>query len=379
MEENLKKKKNTLKTKLVIIIFLAIMILSCSENNPTEPSSNGYWKQYLFEDPYNNFVTNGLAIDNQFYCTGMNGISMFTDFETNPQMKYIWYISTGYDSKPIISKKYTAFFKESSETNIGFSNYFTQDGNVTSVSPASFGEQFKDYKFSFITTKREFGAINNQNRFVTTISNRSGMVADTTYIVYADFDFNDGISISNTGFWEIPSMISTPINEKAFKSYNGKFYISYSREFSPNNYFIEISENGEIKEYINHFGASYEHGVMSFFEYKGYLCAQKGDFEMIYSSDGENWQHMASLEPLISDFKEIGNYLFIYLNDKIYCLGDNINELKLYQIPTENITGRTISSINKFNDELIITTSNGIFHKSFSEIMKDKELIRGIN
>ena len=248
MEENLKKKKNTLKTKLVIIIFLAIMILSCSENNPTEPSSNGYWKQYLFEDPYNNFVTNGLAIDNQFYCTGMNGISMFTDFETNPQMKYIWYISTGYDSKPIISKKYTAFFKESSETNIGFSNYITQDGNVTSVSPASFGEQFKDYKFSFITTKREFGAINNQNRFVTTISNRSGMVADTTYIVYADFDFNDGISISNTGFWEIPSMISTPINEKAFKSYNGKFYISYSREFSPNNYFIEISENGEINK-----------------------------------------------------------------------------------------------------------------------------------
>ena len=376
----MKTKKKILTFKISILMLFVIMILSCSKKCSTEPETDGYWNQYLFDDPYNNFVTNGLTIDNQFYCTGMNGIMMFHSFETNPTLKYISYISSGYDSKPIISKDFTAFFKEYSvmwDLCIGFSNYITEDGNVTSVWPSEFGNQFGNYGFSFMATRREFGAINNQNRFITTIAGFDSLGIRNNYIVYADFNCSDGIDISNTDYWEVPSMMNDYASIKSIKSFNDKFYLSFTREFSPTSHYLEISENGEIIDYSNHFQSSYY--IVTFFEYQGFLCAHKSDTELIYTSDGENWQHMAYLEPYIFDFNEIDNYLFFYHNDKIYCLEDDINDLKLYQIPTENIEGRTISSINKFNDDLVITTSNGIYYQSFSKIMNDKELKRSMN
>jgi hypothetical protein len=362
--------------KFFISLLIIIFLLSCQENNPTKTTTNGYWKKYLFNYPYYNFVTTGLAVNNKFYCTGLNGISIFTDFETNPTLKYISYISACYDNKPIISNNFTAFFKESTENCIVLSNYIPESGNVRNIYPYRFGNQFKNYKFSFTATKQEFGAI-NKNRFITTIKSTDSLGVTNNYIVFVDCDFSDGISISNTGYWETPSMLDANISVKSIKNINDKFYISYITESSPRSHYLEISKNGELKEHSNPFENSCY--MLTFFEYQGYLCAQKSDYQLIYTSDGKHWQHMAYLEPFISDFKEIDNYLFIYHNDKIYCMGEDINMLKLYQIPTENLAGRTISSINKFNDELVITTSNGIFHKLFTDVMEDKELRREIN
>jgi hypothetical protein len=36
------------------------------------------------------------------------------------------------------------------------------------------------------------------------------------------------------------------------------------------------------------------------------------------------------------------------------------------------MVGRTITSVNKFKDYLVVTTSNGIFYKSFEDVMNDK-------
>lgn len=374
----MKKKKCNLRTKLVIFLFIMTMIMGCSDNNPTKPKTDGYWKQFRFNDPYRNFVTNGLSVDNTFYTTGMNGVTTFYDFESYPSIKTMWYMSAGYDNKPIITKDITAFFEKGDSRMVVFSNNSSdEDMSIANLNPYSIINNLRHYKFLITDGMREFGAINNNNRFVTIIEGRDSLNITSSYVVYADIDLNNGIRISNSGFSEVPFSSRTMLFVSYIKSFNEKFYISYTKFFDSSSNYLEISGNGEIKHYRNHFeGLQY---IVSFFEYQGYLCAQKSDTQLIYTSDGENWQHMAYLDPYIFDFKEIGGYLFIYYKDKIYCLGDNINDLRLYQIPTEEISGRSISSINKFKDDLVITTSNGIFYKSFIEIMNDKTLIRGIN
>ncbi|PID28435.1 MAG: hypothetical protein CSB55_04570 [Candidatus Cloacimonadota bacterium] len=371
----MRKKENTFKTRFIPVLILTMIILSCSKSNPAGNDSDGYWQQYLFEDPYNNFISNGLASDNNFYCTGKNGISIFTSFDTKPTINDFSYISAGYDSKPVISPKLTAFSRENSKTGITLANYETR--KVKGLFPARFATQFAGYQFSLLTTMQELGAINNQNRFITAIKGRDSLGVPETCIVYADIDLSNDMELAELGYMKVPSMKDPMISIQDIESFGDKFYISYTSEMSPRSHYIEISENGKIREFTNHFDGSI--CIITFFKYQGYLCAQKSDEQLIYTSDGENWQHMAYLTPLLSDFEEIEGYLFIYLDDKIYCLGDDIAKLKLYQIPTENLAGRTISSINKFNDKLVITTSNGIFYKSFNEIMEDKELLRKIN
>ena len=85
------------------------------------------------------------------------------------------------------------------------------------------------------------------------------------------------------------------------------------------------------------------------------------------------------MEPYLFDIRAIDDYLFVHINDKAWFFSDSENPGSIYQIPTENMETRTITSISKFLDYLVITTTNGIFYKSYETIMNDKILNRGIS
>ncbi len=105
------------------------------------------------------------------------------------------------------------------------------------------------------------------------------------------------------------------------------------------------------------------------------LWAQKVDRELAYTSDFINWQHFGYLNPYFFDFREIENSVFIYTNDELYCFGDSTMTGNLSQLPTENIKSRTITSISKFHNDMIITTTNGIFYQDYATAMSKKILI----
>ena len=66
--------------------------------------------------------------------------------------------------------------------------------------------------------------------------------------------------------------------------------------------------------------------------------------------------------------------------DRVYCIGDVFGSIvTLYGLPVENMEGATITSVSKFKDDLVITTSNGIYYKNFDQVMQDKEYISSVN
>ena len=62
--------------------------------------------------------------------------------------------------------------------------------------------------------------------------------------------------------------------------------------------------------------------------------------------------------------------------DRVYCLGNVFGSIvTLYRLPVENMEGATITSVSKFKDDLVMTTTNGIYYKNYNQVMKDKEKI----
>ena len=115
--------------------------------------------------------------------------------------------------------------------------------------------------------------------------------------------------------------------------------------------------------------------IMSFFEYQGQLCVHLWDFRLMTTSDGISWHQFGRLMPRIQNWIEIDNYMFFYLDDGITLIGPDKDDLRLYRLPKENLVGRAITSIRRFNDDLVITTSNGIFYKNFYQVMNDRILV----
>jgi hypothetical protein len=367
------KKGNFLK--LGILALFVLMIFGCSKKCSTEPETSGYWNHYLFENTYNNFITNGITFDNDFYCTNFSGIVHFSDFELPSTTRFVNGISTGYNNKPTIANNFAVMLCDNTSNSLYISKLEEVDLRNTFFSPDLCFDEISNSTFTLLNNLIEIGAVNTQNRFVTTIE------ADLKnerkhYIIYLDIDSDkpNYDLIIDGGYWELPnSSGGFGVTIRDIYAYNDIFYLSYTLT-DGSNYYLEIHSDNSLITHSNPF----EDGtyIVTFFEYLGYLWAHKSDTGLSYSADGVNWNNIGHLEPYMFDFIEIENFLFVHINDKIYCIGDSIDEMKLYEIPNNNIVGSTITSICKLDNNFVITTSNGIFYKSFSSIMNDKVLIR---
>ena len=389
-----------MKRNVIQIIFWAIVLVlctNCTKTSKIEIEKQEYWKHYLFSSPELNIVTNSIVVNDQLIVS-VYGVTMIFDDFNSPPHRFGGTTFVGYDSKPALSEELSAHVSWVGPTTIHFRRHTEGLHGYHLIRARQFGEQFENYAFrTNINSLREIGAFNSQNRFVSVIADNSQQDGTTfnEHFVFVDIlphgpSGSGNIRISDFGVFKIPSWPAWRKNILRFSNifvYNDKFYIAFCGTnggigIGPNDpdpgwpyglrHYIEISPDGSIREFINHTPRR-EH-IHTFFEFKGYLFAQLEFRQFIYTTDGENWTETTGLNMNITNYKEIDDYLFFYRSSQIYfieAIGGNVQNMVLHRVQTGNISGKTISSINKFQDDLVITTSNGIFYQNIKKVIND--------
>ena len=376
--------------KYILYLILSVVLLftasGCIEkityrDKEIEIEKEKYWNHYLFFDPIYNFITNGLVVDEKFIISNYYRVMVFDDLTITPSI-YGGSNVTVYNFKSALSKEISAHRDMDTNSNqVTFCRHRQGSPNWSIMYVEQFGEQFKNYRFKQnYMLLEEIGAFNSKNRFVTIISYyfpKTGIEIND-HIVFVDLDPHgqSSVTLSDFGYYEIPSVKLAPQRRWLFSniiSYNEKFYVGFiDADNGSKKRYLEILEDHTIREFIYDFPEP----IYSLFEFKGFLFAQTYR-SFTYTSDGENWTLTSGPTSAVSNLRDIKGYLFFSYSDQIYfieAVDDNLQDLSLYRVRTDNIAGRTISSINKFKDDLVITTSSGIFYKSFTEVIDDAKV-----
>ena len=378
------------KTGLYLLCLLIFYISICScTSKATKPfEDDKYWNHVSRIDTYYNFITNALAVNDKFYAVSNDYLFIYDDLNNKAELHQATWVISGYHFKPIITHDIVAQLPVNFQKEIAFSSTNPRINTRAGISTSRFGEEYKDYYFWAGVRNNTFGAINSNGRFLTIMSDSYGYSSKKSYVVYADIGIgHDGnLRVLNSDSIDMSDMLKTigiDVNSHIFYfvildifTKDDKFFISFMNLSDRAAYFVEINEDMAYKVCEDTF---YGENMRSFFEYQGYLFTLLDSGQIEHTSDGVNWTNWAKMEGVANNFTEIDNYLFWSYHDQLYLFGDSISNVSFYRLPTSNIQGRTISSINKFKDNLVITTSSGIFYKSLSKIMKDKELIRVIH
>ncbi|MCL2065464.1 MAG: hypothetical protein FWG98_13985 [Candidatus Cloacimonetes bacterium] len=382
-------KKQVVSFFVLSFLFLGVLlffITSCVKTRLLEPpiEEDVYWNHFLSkEDTTINFITNAAVAENLLLCTTVGIMTMFDDITSGVSfMKSLYHIATVFDTPPLLSRDLLIAPVVNKTDEILFIHYEKTSYSAGALLTSDFREDFADWSFE---QRRTFGAMNDQNRFVTVMTNNNRGVPEheiRNYIVYADIEIfphpmSSAVRVVNTGHWRTPSMQGTALRIEDIFAFKDKFYISFF-QFNQKNldrwaYCVEISSDGTIKEFDNPFGYRLNN-IYKFFEYDGYLFAHAIDKTLRYTVDGENWIALYTLTPVVNTFKVIDGFLFVHLKDNIYMIDDLLGDTKGYRLPKENRAGSTITAINKFKDDLVIATTHGLYYKSFEEVMNDKEL-----
>ena len=371
----------------LLFLILVLLFLGSCHNKLTKPfDDEKYWNHYTDVITYYNFISNATVLSNRLYCVTDGGYLIFNSLRQGPEM-VVLNGNAGYHYKPMISSGRLAVFFNNHFDAIAISDLSGLHDDTPVIKPNKFGEQFEGYYFWPGTKHKEFATMNTRgDRFMALISEASfagtSMHGRKLYAVFADLGIYQSPNNPNIQRWGVVNtkVIQIPVEyADGLKSvidiiyYKDKLYLSFIQYTDPLRMNItEISENGDVRRLNNPERGS---AIMDFFEYQGYLYAHLGERQVMYTTDGEHWEYWMDWIGNPDGIFEIEDYLFVSYLDKIYVWDDSIDRVSLYQFPTSNIKGRTISSILKFNDDLVITTSSGIFYQSFSKVMNDKKLI----
>lgn len=351
-----------------IFLILSIILITpgCKKRCPTSPAEpDAYWNTVTFGETACNFVSNSRSFRGKLFATNRWGTLCFDDMD-NYWQQHALGISTGLDYKPLISKDFTVYLRD---RNIYITRTEGDASGSIMIWPRDIDPRFEDFYFSHTYYEKELGLMNGKNRFLTWIrGTEDGHYMD--YLVFVDLQDAPIIQITNKGYWPAsPPQEGANFWNVSFKgmlAMNNNFYIAYDN--ARTSYHRVIYPDLSFDEtQVNRY-----HSAITLFEYKGKIWAQLANTELVYSSDFQNWEHFAWMEPYLFDIRAIDDYLFVHINDKAWFFSDSENPGSIYQIPTENMETRTITSISKFLDYLVITTTNGIFYKSYEMIMNDK-------
>ena len=391
MVEKIKLNKQKIIGLLHFILIVSVVSMCCSKNNtfipPPPPIEEEYWNHFLIDtNVYMNFITNATVADNRLICMVQDGLLFFENMEDGPMFyRTFEAFSVGLDNTPIFFENYVAGMNKNKSDRITFLNYIPEFTQANGLSPYSFGEQFRGWNFVLRTHfQTRFGAINNQGRFVTVITNVGTPVYQPPigyrehYLVYATLsrDNTNGVWIQDHGLWEIPSMLGSTLSIHDIFAFQDKFYISFHRNEPPDEapYYVEIESDGSFREFWNPFGDA-SRIPRVFFEYQDVLFTQLTNKTIWYTHDAVTWHYVFTLDPVMNTFKVIDDYIFVHTYSDIGVITDIFDDVKLYRLPKENRENMPVRSVNKFHDDLVIATHHGIFYKSFDEVMNDKELI----
>ena len=361
---------------LLISIFLTILI-SCTKILRYKEAKQGYWNHYLFADVSRNYITNGLAVNDQLIVSTYGRTWVFDDF-TFPPHEFGGSTQVGTNLKPTLSAELSVHTSPADHSLIQFYRHTEGLHDNSYIQVREFGEQFEKYHVKYnYARQREIGVINSKNRFLTVIATFSGFPGEQIFehLVFVDIlpygpTGNVNTTISDFGILEKPSA-SLSVNFSNIVIYNDKFYVAFRGN---GNQYLQISENGIIKEFNPLLGNVYDRPMHTLFEFRGRLCAQMSNGLFAHTTDGENWIVTDGLNVGIFNYREIDGYLFFFRDDEIYYIEDrngNLFDFFIFQIQTDNIKGRRITSINKLKEDLVITTSHGIFYKDFNVVIND--------
>lgn len=342
--------------------------IGCRKQCSTSPLDKVFWEKYIFDKTYDNDIANGYVSDSTFYCINWTGVAMFYSFDEPCKIRSISSFNCNDGYKPVITKDYSIVLSQHSSQDINF--YKHDNYNFCQIYPWKFEVNFKNFRLESIHHLTEIGLCDN-NVFYTSYFGIDSSMVHRNILVSCNVDASIGIKTYDYNYIELPGTQNTFSIVKDIEEFNGSIFVSYVNEIDGASNYIIIDQMGEIKHYQNNFyGRVY---IVTFFKYKNLLWIQKSDQSVCFSNDGIVWHHVAYLSPLFYDFCEIEDFLFFYVMDKIYCLEEKQGKLNLYQLPTDNIEGKTITSICKHKENMVITTSNGIFYKNFSNAIGQKK------
>jgi hypothetical protein len=358
----------------IFVILVMILLLSACTKKITYVDNDYFWKNYVFDNITLNFVTNGRAVDNSFVVTNWVGYSKINDLDSSPITYQINAISTGFDSKPIISNDYIVYLYTNDSSILNVTSLSSNTQSI-GISPELVDPKFKNGHFKMWSIEDEFGSMNN-NRLIAFIDVPEATYI-SSYILYFDFSFNaNGLYIANKGYLPYTFPPETHIRHDALVLssifYQGNFHVYYESGDSPQGYHrIIYPDLSYTDEYIG----SQSLSIIDCFIYKDNLWGIKRNRYLSYSDDGSDWTDTSRLSRFFYDIREVGDYLFIKYNDRVYAIGEEDNVLTLYELPQDNLKGRYVTSVSMWKDNVMVTTTNGIFYRPYKDVIQKLQKI----
>ena len=378
------------KSKIIFTVIFIIIITTvtmCCSWNPfkQKDSKKFYWNHYQHPYTYHNFIMNAIATENAFITITHEMLMIFDSFDTHPDNIDLMGNLSSLNYKPIMSEDFSVYFEPIRSDRLSL--FWHSQANIrgTTFSVTQFGEEFKDYTFWIGYENSDFGAINpNKNRFVGVMRGPNPNVAfqQSSYPFYIDVAIvNSHIWVVDKGFWDIPALTNGWMNFSGILHIDGYFYLAAVNRNVTTVHYIEIAPDGTWRELPDPFPKSL---LRCLFVYKDHIFGTVSNADshqiLYYTNDFINWNStgIVANAPVLQ-LKEIGDYAFGNVSDNIYVMSGTIEYygLRFYEIPKENIKGSIITSFNKYKDDLVITTTNGVFYKSFDEVITKKTLVLG--
>ncbi|MCL2064608.1 MAG: hypothetical protein FWG98_09610 [Candidatus Cloacimonetes bacterium] len=368
-------KEITMRTLFLMIALMMIFLSSCRDN-PVEiiiPEKTEYWNHFYFNSTWFNMIMNGIATEDKFYALIHVGILGYENFVDTPPLRTTGgNISIGFNTRTAMSKEFTAYFPQNRLDILRFAHNYNDQVSEAFITPKDFGVEFEDFVFwsgtTFGNLDGRFGVFNNQNRFIALLTSQP-FYFHHCYVVYMDIVTEGGqIVIKDKGFWKLPNegnSVSYVILD--IMNFKDNFYITW---YESRSHYVRISSDG-IEKHGNVMGMQ----IRAFFEFQGYLFAHRNIGDLYYTSDEETWYRVGWTIPTMKNSLEINDYLFTYLYDTVYFFDDVFGAFTLYRLPIENLQGRHITSMDRFKDDLVITTTAGLFHKPIEEVLNDRILV----
>ena len=371
MRKSLKMNKIRIFVLLLFLVLVSLISMCCSS---TRPKTERYWNEHFMIGTEKNIIFNALSVNDRLYVMTIDYILIYDKFDRNPLQITIDQ-SNSFDYRPLMSRDFAVYLYPWKKDYVPFRSYAQFPSEIDGFSPVDLGEEFKDFTFDTTNTRRYLGAVNSKNRYVTWITGRKANdeIPRYTYFVYIDVHIDEmgNTYVVDKGFWTNKEMSQRNVYVPHIISYQDKFYISARSFYQGIPFLIEISEDGEMIEIQNPLGMP----IRLFFEYKGYLFARLQNGAIIYTTDAKTWYNWLYLTGGgIHELIEIDEYLFVWQWDRVYFFSE-FYAPKFYRLPVENLAGREITSVNKYRDDLVITTTSGIFYKPFNEVMNDRILV----